>query len=48
MITILRRRVASKIWIATLKVKVTANIMSALLLVYLKFDFTNMSRLHDI
>jgi len=46
--TILRRHVASKIWVATLKVMVTAwpcsKTVSALLLGYLKFDFTTISQ----
>jgi len=44
MITILSRQVASNIWVATLKVKVTAwpcsKIVSRLYLCYLKSDFT--------
>jgi len=48
MITILRQRVVSKIWVATLKVKVTAwpcsKIVSAPLLRYLKFDFKTISQ----
>ena len=47
MITILRRRVAYNIWVATLKVKVTAwpnsKIMSSPQLCYLKSDFKTIS-----
>jgi len=48
MITILRRRAASKIWVATVKVKVTAwpcsKIVSGPQLCYMKSDFTNISQ----
>jgi len=48
MITILRRRVANNIWVATLKVKVTAwpwsRLVSSPKLCYLKSDFTTISQ----
>ena len=48
MITILRRRVACNIWVATLKIKVTAwpcsKIVSGPLLRYLKSDFETISQ----
>jgi len=47
MVTILRRRVAHNIWVATLKVKVTAwpcsKIVSGQQVCYLKLDFQNIS-----